>query len=92
MGGFFLHRRTWSEIRNRYAIIFSSAGKSNTKGPANESGIANYKTRGLIYEVTLTGAFGNLKDTEAQNLWDFFDLLGYMRTQDYFRYLSLKAK
>jgi len=46
----------------------------------------------LIYEVALTGVFGTLKETENQNLWDFFDILGYMRTQDYFRYLSLKAK
>jgi hypothetical protein len=40
----------------------------------------------------MTGIFGNVKETEKQSLWDFFDVLGYLRTQDYFRYLSLKQK
>ncbi len=41
--------------------------------------------RGLIYEVALTGIMGRVKDVEQTNMWDFFDVLGYLRSQGEFR-------
>jgi hypothetical protein len=41
--------------------------------------------RGLIYEVSLTGAVGTLKEVERMNIWEFFDFLSYMRAQNEFR-------
>ena len=45
----------------------------------------NFGMRGLIYEVALTGIIGKIKDVEDTNMWDFFDVLGFLRSQEAFR-------
>jgi len=45
----------------------------------------NFGMRGLIYEVALTGIIGRVKDVENENMWDFFDILGFLRSQEAYR-------
>lgn len=38
--------------------------------------------RGLIFEVAQSGAYGTIPEVEQINLWDFFDYLSYIRSQN----------
>jgi hypothetical protein len=44
----------------------------------------------MIYEVALTGALGTIREVEQVNLWEFFDLVSYLRAQNEFRIESGK--
>jgi len=45
----------------------------------------NFGVRGLIYEVALTGIIGRVKDVEDANMWEFFNTLAFLRSQEAFR-------
>ena len=88
MGGFFLHRFTWAAIADRYGNLFKAEEK--TKAAARKSGILNFGVRGMIYEVSITGAVGTVKEVEKLNIWEFFDFLSYIRAQNEFRAEAIK--
>ena len=44
----------------------------------------------MIYEVSLTGVMGKVKEVEQVNIWEFFDLLSYLRAQNDFKIEAIK--
>lgn len=36
----------------------------------------------MIYEVAQTGAYGTINQVERVKVWDFFDYLSYIRSQN----------
>lgn len=79
-----MHNEAYATVRRRYPAIFKGTSGSGAKA-ARSSGIMNFGMRGLIYEVALTGIIGRVKDVEDTNMWDFFDILGFLRSQEAYR-------
>ena len=79
-----MHNEAYALVRRRYPIIFKGSSGTGARA-ARSSGIMNFGMRGLIYEVALTGIIGRVRDVEDTNMWEFFNTLGFLRSQEAYR-------
>ena len=68
---FKIHANIANTVHNRYPVL-------SEKGEAGET-VKGYGAKGLIYEVAASG-MASLKEVEAMEVLEFFDVLAYLRT------------
>ena len=68
---FKIHLNIANRIQSKYPVLSEKGDKTET--------VKGYGSKGLLYEVAASG-IATLKEVEAMDVLDFFDVLAYLRT------------
>lgn len=72
-------------ISDHYKWVFQSEGSDNkVKSAYKRSGLEHFGATSWIYEVAESGLCGNIKDVQQMKLYDFINVLSYIRCKDKF--------
>lgn len=87
-----MHIGALQKVHERHPQVFKKSTGTSEKKAVRSGELDNFNYRGLIYEVAQSGAYGTINEVERVNIWDFFDYMSYIRSQNEYSRRLIQAK